>query len=109
MRKWKLDKYEGAYIVKPTIELKCPFCGERLLLHAFHTSMSRGFYHVDVDMKCSNCSGFFVFGVPITKGEYDILSKSRYNNYVFRDEIIDLYDDIDLEEIKSRLKSWSYW
>ncbi len=105
MRRWRIEKLDD-YIIMPTMDFKCPFCGHRLYLHAFHASgPSYGFYHCDVHMKCPNCSGFFTFGVPISKDEFLLLSKSKYNHHIFSKDITLLYGD----EVKDRLESWGYW
>ena len=110
-RKWKIVETEKGAAIVPTFELKCPFCGTTLILHdfaAYHNKI-HNFYHVDIHMKCPNCSWWTTFGVPITKEEYEKLSKSPLNRKILRWELTKILNNEDKEKIEERLRSWGYW
>jgi len=114
MRKFAVFEKEGHKIMLPTEEFKCPFCGTPLVIHQEIVAKypRKNFTHCDVHMKCPRCDWFTVFGVPISKEEYDELSKSKWVGVVFTDELINNLTDLNDDEkkiIEERLKSLGYW
>jgi len=117
MRNWKIVETSLGHVILPTIDLRCPFCKEKLLLHRFvcFYQSSYDFKHADVDMKCPNCEYFVKFGVPISEEEYEILTKSKLHRIVLNKKIIlEIAEIQQLEqeqqkEIERRLKALGYW
>ena len=106
--KWYLVKIGADYLVLPEQEVKCPFCGSKMLLHAVHPYWQTGFAfnHVDVHMKCYKCGFFAIFGLAIDNETYKKLDQSRLTRRVLKWEIYEIYK---LKEIRERLKKLEYW
>ena len=130
IRKWKIVDTELGAIPVPEIELRCKFCGCKLMLHQFIASYNKGhnFYHVDISLKCPNCDWFIperklagsgkleVFGVPISKEEYEKLRASKLHGKIIKElhelEIVaKLYNIPELHKklVEERLKALGYW
>ena len=107
-RIWKLEEFDGDYIIVPTKTLFCPFCGEEMLLHDYMVAQASakqgGFLHADVHMKCPYCDFWCVFGVPITKDEFEKLRKSKWHRKILRKEILKFK-----ENMKEKLEQFGYW
>jgi len=108
---WVIDK-EKKYIY-PAKPLLCPFCKIPLILHDFSPLYTRryNFFHVDIHMKCPNCSFWATFGVPITEADYSVLMDSPYKGKVLKDELLEM-QILTAEEsalIRKRLEALGYW
>ena len=108
MREWRLIKLNDDWAIVPTREFVCPFCGEVMILHdfrAYYSTDNAGhfFYHTDVHMKCPKCSFWAIFGVPISKEEYDKLVTSKLNGKIL------IYQYKDNEKLAERIREWGYW
>ena len=108
--KWKVVEVEGGAIVVPEQELTCPICGYPLLMHDFRAARaSQGFYHVDVHMKCPNCSLWLTFGIPISEGDFEKLVNSPYNSKILTSEVLKVTPEDIKNEVAERLRKWGYW
>ena len=110
MRYWKVVKSKKGAIILPVQPLICPFCGNEMIIHDFRAiyQKSFNFYHCDIHMKCPNCSFWCIFGVPISKEEYEELVKSPLHGRVLKEELIKIYPKYG-ELLKERLKKLGYW
>ncbi len=105
--RWKILENDGNAYIAPDSFPNCIFCGTQLVLHDFYARYStlHDFYHCDVHLKCPSCSWYVTFGVPITREEFEKLSKSKYHGRILKDELLDLGFDV----VRKRLESWGYW
>jgi len=57
--------------------VRCPVCSSDKIFfkHARWFVRGKDQYRVDISIKCANCAYIMVFGVHITKDEYDELSR----------------------------------
>ena len=111
---WKIIKFKDTLIPWPSEDLFCPFCGSKLWLHDFfvrkYDSRGQRFYHVDVHMKCPECSFYATFGVPLSVEDYERLRTSSFEGRVLINEIKELYrDEDDHVKLAERLRRWGYW
>lgn len=116
MRFWKLVSVKGNVVPIPESPLYCMFCGEPMLLHSFSANRHvDGWHHLDISVKCPNCSWHVVFGVPISEEEYEEVKKSKYHMKVLRGELVKelkqilKYYRVRDDKIPSRLRNWGYW
>jgi len=108
---WVIDEREK--IIYPKTPLICPFCRTSLILHDFSPLYTRryNFFHVDIHMKCPNCSFWATFGVPISSADYELLMSSPYKGKVLKDELFKM-QILTAEEtvlIRKKLESLGYW
>ena len=113
MRLFKIiETKEFGYIVVPQETILCPFCNNIMLLHKFYAVYDpRGFYHVDVHLKCTYCGFYAIFGVPINAEEYSKLRGSKLNNVFLYGELsrkIAKYYKVE-NVVAERLRKWGYW
>ena len=92
--------------IKPKRQLKCPICGDKLILHDFSVNYNsfNKIYHADVHMKCVNCSFFATFGIPLSKEQFEMLRKSKLSGRILKEEVMN-----EDERIAERLKKLGYW
>jgi len=116
VRRWRIvETPEFGPVVLPKEELYCPFCGGRMLLHAFYPRKQGppyNFCHVDVNLKCVECDFYTIFGVPASEEEVEKLKKSRLASHVItREEALKVAElmEISAEALKERLKLLGYW
>ena len=110
MRYWKIVKLEdGHHVILPEKPLYSPFSAEPLLLHDFRCyRAAQGFYHCDAHMKDPETDWWTVFGIPVSRDEYDLLRQSRYHGRILVGELNLIYPSID-KRIEERLRRWGYW
>lgn len=110
-RKWKIVEVNGYPIIVPVEPILCYRCNEYLILHHFACfSQERyGFYHCDVYMKCPICDWFTVFGIPVTREEYEKLIKSYWHNRVLLWEVKKFVEEEIWKKIEKKLRQWGYW
>jgi len=108
---WKIDREKK--IIYPAKPLLCPFCQTQLILHDFSPLYTRryNFFHVDIHMKCPNCSFWVTFGVPVTEADYVLLMSSPYKGKVLKDELLEMniLNSKESDLIRKRLESIGYW
>jgi len=111
MRFWKVKKTDQGYIILPSKPIYCPICGERLLLHDFRVYHQPvyGFYHCDVHVKCMNCSLWLIFGVPISREEFEKLKNSALHGKVLKKPLDEFLTEEEKRKIEERVKKWGYW
>jgi len=127
-RKFEVFEKKGDAIMLPTVTFKCPFCGTPLVMHQegvyeYRRTMIvktdkgeerkvKQFYHCDIHMKCPSCDWFTVFGVPVSKDEFEKLKKSKWIGVIFTEELLNDLTDLNEDEkkvIEERLKALGYW
>jgi len=125
LRPWTtIEVEQEVLVIVPTIELRCNYCGAKLILHDFNPMAHRytgepELRHCDVHMKCPYCGHWNVFGVPITEEEYRELNKSRLKVKTLRWELPKIYEKIEeqlglkykeeIELVKKKLELLGYW
>ena len=112
---WEIKKTSKGYVIVPREPLYCPFCGHMLVLHDFRCAISPQsssggylFRHVDVHMKCPNCSFFVTFGIPISREDYEKLVSSPLHGRILIHELREIISE-KYREIEERIKRWGYW
>ena len=111
---WEIKQNEKyGYYIRPKQSFKCNFCNSKMYIHAFVAQYypPKNFYHVDINVKCPKCGWFTIFGVAISKKEYEQLKSSKLNGVTLTDELFDVEDLTKEEEemLQKRLKSLGYW
>ena len=121
---WEVIKSRWGWIIVPKHEHRCAEiidgkpCNAPLLLHDFRAyyASQYGFYHADIHMKCPRCGRDNLYGVVISKEEYDKLRTSPMHGKVFTKEILDYIKDMhiniseeDEKIIRDRLEKLGYW
>ena len=111
---WKIEEHkEHGHIVRQTEDVKCVFCGTKMILHSFSVDRYpvKGFYHCDITMKCPKCGWVSWFGLVLSKEDYEKLKESPLNGIVLTDELLDMegLSEEDEEAIKKRLSSLGYY
>jgi len=107
---WEIKEWKGGKVVVPKFDLRCCFCGGKMLLHDFICVQSRGFKHVDVHVKCSNCGWWTIFGLATDEKIWMELRRSKHHNKIFREDVLELIEDEEVKEkVGRRLKEWGYW
>ena len=114
MQKWGIVKTEYGYVPIPDFDLRCPFCGDRMLLHRFFASysVSEKIYHFDVHVKCIYCSFYAIFGVPCDRETVEKLQKSSLCGKIINREValkLSEYYHVDTSIVEKRLKALGYW
>ena len=106
---WKIVEVNGDYVILPEHEVVCPVCGGEVLLHDFSCKYqaSFSFYHCDVHMKCLNCGFFMTFGVPVSREDYEKLTKSKYHAKILKWELREIVRDF--RKVEERLRRLGYW
>ncbi len=112
---WTITDTKNGAIIRPKDDvIKCSNCGETMILHAFSVRKFEGkdAYHCDVQYKCPHCSHVTVFGVAVSKEDYERLKNSKLHRKVLRDELLEDGFGLTAEEqtiIERRLKTLEYW
>ena len=119
MESWKLvytEKY--GWVIVPKIEMRCPICGAKLILHDFRSyhATHLGMYHADVHMKCPRCGGYYTFGIAISEEEHKKIMSSKVHGKTLTKEVLDVLNEAnvelseeDEERIRKRLEQLGYW
>lgn len=110
----KTDKY--GWVPAPYGNIYCPICSSFMVLHRFFGGhASRGFYHIDVEVKCTQCGLVLIFGVPTTMENVERVRSSPMHHKTLTHEVNDIIKIWNIEGsfeekiVKERLRRWGYW
>jgi len=92
--------------LKPSFEIKCPFCGSHMYFrYSMHCSIrATNGYACNMHYKCPYCDNVQTFGVAIDEEYHDELTELRgKSEYTPKEE----WQDISV--IKHQLETLGYW
>lgn len=119
LRLWEFKYFKDiGWFPIPKFYPECKYCSSLLIPHRINVgyNIKENQYFLDINLKCPLCGNYEIFGISISREEYELLRQQPYIGKIIKDnkifkvwiETIGVSEEI-LNVISEKLKKWGYW